>query len=87
VDTEDGVTSVCGDGPGTLCNGPGCDACGEDGDVIEYCQDGKLAADSCLRICTEDGIDGITFEHGLCQADGGVVDCFCCDSGEEGCPI
>lgn len=89
VDDGTAVVPVCGDGPGTPCSGPECDACGANGDTISYCQDNKLAADSCLRICTEDGIGDITYDHGFCLADpgSGAVDCFCCDEGEEGCPV
>lgn len=77
---------VCGTGPGTPCNGPDCDRCVDD-DEIEFCADGKLSADTCSRICVEDGIDGMTFDTGLCISEGGVTDCFCCDEGDEGCPL
>ncbi|MCA9705892.1 MAG: hypothetical protein KDK70_08605 [Myxococcales bacterium] len=86
VDDGASVNFVCGVGPGTACSGPECDACAGD-DVIEFCADGKLGSDSCSRICTEDGIDGITFDTGICVSDGGVADCFCCDEGDEGCPL
>lgn len=88
VDDGESVTFVCGDGPGTPCNGPACNGCGDDGDQIEFCEDGKLGADSCLRICTEDGDDqGVTYDHGYCTTDGGTAECACCDAGTEGCPV
>ena len=87
---DDGsVTFICGDGPGTACNGPECNGCAADGDGILFCTDGKLGGDSCNRICTEVGDDrGITYDYGECvMIEGGGSECACCDSGEEGCPV
>ncbi|MEM7159341.1 MAG: hypothetical protein AAF799_41265 [Myxococcota bacterium] len=88
IDDGSGVAFVCGDGPGTPCSGPDCDACGDDGDQILFCQDNRLGGDSCLRICTEEGdADGITYDFGECvTTDEGATECACCDAGEEGCP-
>lgn len=85
VDNGVEVEPVCGLGPGTPCSGPECDTCVDD-DQIEFCADGKLGADSCSRICNEDGVDGITFDTGICMSGDGTTDCFCCDAGDEGCP-
>lgn len=86
VDNGISVSFVCGVGPGTPCAGPECDACGGDGDAIEYCQDGKLSIDSCLRICTEVGDEqGITYDFGSCVLDGDSPMCVCCDVGDPGC--
>lgn len=80
----DAVQFVCGDGPGTACDGA--EASCVDADVINYCLYGKLSEDSCLRICTEEGDDmGVTYEHGQCDSE--TNECFCCDSGDEGCAI
>ena len=84
VHTGTTVEFLCGNGPGSACehNMPSC----VDGDLLNYCQFGKLTQDSCLRICTEDGDDlGNTFDHGFCDTT--ESECFCCDSGDEGCPI
>lgn len=86
VDNGKTVEPVCGLGPGTPCSGPECDSCVDD-DLIEFCADNRLSADSCSRICSQEGIDGVTFDTGVCISDGGVTDCFCCDEGDEGCPI
>jgi hypothetical protein len=86
VDDGASVTFVCGVGPGTPCSGPECNGCGNDGDTIEFCDDGKLGADSCFRICTEDGDDqGVTYDFGSCVISGGTAECACCDEGDEGC--
>jgi hypothetical protein len=87
VDDGTSVTFVCGVGPGTPCSGPECNGCGNDGDAIEFCEEGKLGADSCFRICTEDGDDqGVTYDFGSCViASDGTAECACCDEGDEGC--
>jgi hypothetical protein len=87
VDTPEGYMPVCGDGPGTFCDGEGCNECADD-DVLNTCEYGnKLEATSCATFCQEVGIDGITFETGFCDADDQGPFCSCCDSGDEGCPI
>ncbi len=87
VDDGASVTFVCGVGPGTDCSGPECNGCADD-DVIQFCSDGKLGADSCFRICTEDGdAEGITYDFGSCVSDGDISECACCDEGEDGCPV
>ena len=84
VSANDTVQFVCGDGPGTPCDGDSASCV--DADVIDYCLYGKLSEDSCLRICTEDGDDmGVTYEHGQCDSE--AMECFCCDSGDEGCNV
>lgn len=86
VDDGASVTFVCGVGPGTPCSGPECNGCGDDGDQILFCEDGKLGGDSCLRICTEEGDEqGVTYDFGSCVVADGVAECACCDEGEEGC--
>ncbi|MCA9650705.1 MAG: hypothetical protein H6712_19510 [Myxococcales bacterium] len=89
VDDGTSVTFVCGDGPGTPCSGPECNGCADDGDQIQFCEDGKLAGDSCNTICTEVGDDmGITYDYGSCVlTEDGSAECACCDSGDEGCPV
>ncbi len=85
VDDGASVTFVCGTGPGTPCSGPECNGCADD-DAIQFCSDGKLGADSCFRICTEDGdAEGITYDFGSCVDGGSGAECACCDEGEEGC--
>lgn len=87
IDDGASVAFVCGIGPGTFCNGADCNGCGDDGDQILFCEDGKLGGDSCLRICTEDGDDqGVTYDFGSCVLDSGTAECACCDAGDEGCP-
>ena len=88
VDNGTDVEFVCGTGPGTHCDGAGCDACGGDGDQILFCDSGKLGADSCLRVCSEEGdANGVTFDHGECVVGAnGVPGCECCNAGDEGCP-
>jgi hypothetical protein len=84
VSTSDTVQFVCGDGPGTPCDGDAASC--NDTDIISYCLYGKLSEDSCFRICTEDGDDMmVTYEHGQCDAE--AMECFCCDEGDEGCNI
>lgn len=92
-DDGSAIVFVCGLGPGTPCSGPECDACGPDGDAIDFCVDGKLGRDSCFRICTEDGDDqGVTYDYGACETveDPAVIravsQCVCCDAGDPGCP-
>jgi hypothetical protein len=86
VDDGSSVTFVCGLGPGTPCSGPECNGCGDDGDAIQFCEDGKLGADSCFRICTEDGDEaGVTYDYGSCVVTSGTAECACCDEGDEGC--
>jgi hypothetical protein len=86
VDDGASVTFVCGVGPGTPCSGSECNGCGSDGDTIEFCEDGSLGADSCLRVCTEDGdAQGVTYDFGSCVLSNGVAECACCDEGDEGC--
>ncbi|MBC8068422.1 MAG: hypothetical protein IAG13_08820 [Deltaproteobacteria bacterium] len=81
------VGPVCGFGPGTDCSGD--DATCADDDLLEYCFYGKLSSASCLEVC-QDASQKVTYDHGYCAEDGeapGVFDCFCCDEGDEGCPI
>ncbi len=86
VDDGASVTFVCGVGPGTPCSGAECNGCGTDGDEIQFCEDGRLGADSCLRICTEDGDEqGVTYDFGSCVLVDGGAECACCDEGDEGC--
>lgn len=88
VDDGASVAFVCGVGPGTPCSGPECNGCADNGDTIEFCEDGRLGADSCFRICTEDGDDqGVTYDSGSCVDDSGTAECACCDEGDEGCVI
>ncbi len=81
------VEFICGAGPGTSCSGPECDGCGDDGDQILFCLDGRLGSDSCNTICTVDGDGKVTFDYGECVINEGAAECFCCDEGEEGCPV
>jgi hypothetical protein len=86
IDDGASVTFVCGVGPGTPCSGPECNGCAEDGDTIQFCEDGKLGADSCLRICTEEGDEqGVTYDFGSCVVTDSTSECACCDEGDEGC--
>lgn len=79
-ESGDSVDILCGSGPGTDCNGDATSCV--DADVINYCQYGKLTADSCTRICQEDGdAMGITYENGTCSSADGT--CCCYDSGNE----
>lgn len=83
----DGVVTLCGNGPGTFCDGEGCNSCADD-DTLNTCAYGnKVEATSCSTFCQEEGIDGVTFETGFCDTDEQGPFCSCCDSGEEGCPI
>lgn len=83
VAVADSVQFICGDGPGTACEGD--TATCVDMDVINYCLYGKLTEDSCMRICSEEGDDmGVTYDYGECAAD--TMECFCCDAGTENCP-
>ena len=88
IDNGEFIEFVCGDGPGTDCSGVECDACGDDGDQILFCFDGKLGSDSCQRICEEDGdARGITYDFGECVVGETGPECACCDEGDEGCPV
>jgi len=87
VDDGRGVAFDCGVGPGTDCSGAECNGC-LDNDVIQYCDSSKLGADSCFRICTEDGdSEGITFDSGSCIDGKNGPECACCDEGEKGCEV
>lgn len=86
VDNGTAVEFVCGNGPGTDCDGSTEAVC-VDNDVINACFFGKLTEDSCATICNTLGDeDGVTYDSGFCDADSVPPDCFCCDAGEEGCP-
>jgi len=60
-----------------------------DADVLSYCVDGNVETESCLRLCTEDGLGGVTYPNGHCHD---VVPaetaCHCCspDDGTD-CPM
>jgi hypothetical protein len=87
--TDDGeaINFICGNGPGTDCDDSTVATC-VDADVINACLFGKLTEDSCATICNTIGDeDGVTYESGFCDPDSVPPECFCCDSGEEGCPI
>lgn len=87
VDNGVDVIFECGDGSGDACSADSAAFC-VDADQIAYCLNGKETWDSCLAFCQEQGIDGVTYEYGEC--DDSVpndVACFCCDSGDPGCPI
>jgi hypothetical protein len=86
-DLAGSVGTVCGFGPGTPCNGD--DATCADDDLLDYCLYGKLSSASCLEVC-QDPSQTMTYDHGYCGEDPdemGLFDCFCCDEGDEGCPI
>jgi hypothetical protein len=86
---DDGMSVVfeCGDGSGDACTEDSPVYCVDD-DQIAYCLNGKETWDSCQAFCSEVGIDGITYEYGECDdSDPSDVACFCCDSGDPGCPI
>ncbi len=87
VDDGEAVVPICGDGSGEACNADDPAFC-VDNDQIAYCELGKETWDSCLAYCQEVGVGGQTFEYGEC--DSSIPDdvaCFCCDSGDDGCPI
>ncbi len=87
VDDGTQVVPICGDGSGDACTADSPIYC-VDNDQIAYCDLGKETWDSCLQYCQEVGVEGQTFEYGEC--DDSVpedVACFCCDSGDPGCPI
>lgn len=87
VDTGTEVVFECGVGSGEACDDNSAVYCVDD-DQIAYCLNGKETWDSCMAFCQEVGIDGVTYEYGECDdADPANVACFCCDSGDEGCPI
>jgi hypothetical protein len=90
--TDDGDASgsagpVCGNGPGTACDGDAT-SCADD-DLLNFCQYGKLTEQSCLATC-QDPMAKMQFDFGFCGEDPeamGTFDCFCCDSGDPGCPM
>jgi hypothetical protein len=87
VDDGVGVVFECGSGSGEPCDNSDPLYCVDD-DLIGSCVWSKSTADSCLTLCQNEGVDGQTFEYGEC--DDSIPDdvaCFCCDSGEPGCPI
>jgi len=87
IDDGVSVVPICGDGSGAACNNSDPAFCVDD-DQIAYCDLSKETWDSCQVFCQDVGIDGITYEYGEC--DSSIPDdvaCFCCDSGDEGCPI
>ena len=87
VDDGQDVIFECGDGSGEPCSDADAASCVDD-DQIAYCQFGKETWDSCLLFCEEVGIEGVTYEYGECDAsDPDDIACFCCDSGDEGCPV
>lgn len=79
------VQFQCGSGSGAACE-PGGGQCTSDKD-IEYCLYGKLSTADCFYLCTEEGVDGITFDHGYCGEQDSELSCICCDEGEDGCPL
>ncbi|MBX7082118.1 MAG: hypothetical protein K1X88_23120 [Nannocystaceae bacterium] len=86
IDDGSQVAFICGNGPGTACDGSTESSC-VDMDVVNTCLFGRLTEDSCARICNEIGDDmGVTYDSGFCDAAASPPDCFCCDAGEEGCP-
>lgn len=87
VDDGTDVIPVCGDGSGEACSESDPVFCVDD-DQIAYCNFGKETWDSCMIYCQEVGVGGELFEHGECDdSDPNDVACFCCDSGDPGCPI
>lgn len=87
IDTGTEVVFECGVGSGDACTDASPVYCVDD-DQIAYCLNEKETWDSCMAFCQEVGIDGVTFEYGECDdSDPADVACFCCDSGDMGCPI
>jgi len=87
VDEGTSVDFICGNGPGTDCDGSTEATC-ISAEVINACLFGRLTEDNCATICNEVGDeDGVTYESGFCDAESDPPECFCCDSGEEGCPV
>lgn len=86
VDNGTEVIFECGAGSGDPCTEASPVFCVDD-DVIAYCQSGKETWDSCLSFCQEVGVEGVTYEYGECDDSVPEVACFCCDSGDPGCPI
>jgi hypothetical protein len=84
---DDGMSVIfeCGVGSGEACTEDSPAYC-VDEDQIAYCVNGKETWDSCMAFCQEIGIDGVTYEYGECDETEPVA-CFCCDSGDMGCPI
>ena len=86
-DDGEQVVFECGDGSGAECTSDSPAYCVDD-DQIAYCQFDKETWDSCQLFCEEVGIEGQLYEYGECDDSvEGDVACFCCDSGDEGCPI
>ncbi len=77
----DEVVYECATGPGTPCTDAD-DTCS--GDTLQSCLFGKLTDIDCVEFCTGDEAKE-QFDHGECDADG--LTCFCCDEGDEGCPV
>lgn len=87
VDNGKSVEFICGDGPGTPCEGGEPSTCANDA-TLEECSLGKLTHYDCFTICTEigDGM-GVLYDHGFCGERMGSIGCLCCDMGEPGCPV
>lgn len=84
VDTGSAIEFVCGEGPGVGCSDEPAQ-CSDD-DRIQFCKFGKVAEDSCARICQEEGdAEGATYDTGTCSDVEGSKECVCCDFGDEGC--
>jgi hypothetical protein len=79
------VVFPCGDGSGAPCTDE--PALCTDPDLITYCQFGKETTDSCLDFCQNEGIEGMTYEHGYCDdvTEPDNVACACCDLDQPGC--
>lgn len=87
VDNGQSIEFICGDGPGTLCDGSEPSTC-VDEKTLEECTLGKLSHYDCFTICTEIGDEmGVLYDHGFCGDDMGATGCLCCDMGDPGCPI
>lgn len=87
VDDGNSIEFICGDGPGTPCDGGTPSSCSDDA-TLEECTLGKLTHFDCFTICTEIGDDmGVLYDHGFCGERMGAIGCLCCDMGDPGCPI
>jgi hypothetical protein len=87
VDNGQAIEFICGDGPGTDCDGSEPSTC-LDEKLLQECTLGKLSEYDCLTICTEIGDDmGTLYDHGYCGERMGATGCLCCDMGDPGCPI
>jgi hypothetical protein len=87
VDNGESIEFICGDGPGTACDGGQPSSCFDDS-TLEECSLGKLTHFDCLSLCTEIGDDmGVLYDHGFCGERMGATGCLCCDMGEPGCPV